>query len=180
MLLNHKPTFETTTKDLFANINIDELDESSNIIKLKPQQLPVTGQRYGQLKIQDASIDAPVYFGDSDKELLQGIGTYADAYLPGAGRTILMTAHNNLHFFNLGYVELGDIIEINTNYGKYQYEIYDTQVKKSNDATAYDLKKEEENLIIYSCYPLDGVGITDERLFVYAKYLKGPKLELIY
>lgn len=180
MLLDHKPTFETTTKDLFANIDTNNLDESSNSIKLKPEQLPVTGQRYGQIKIKNVNIDAPIYFGDSDQELLQGVGTYAEGYLPGAGHTILMTAHNNLHFFNLGYSKEGDIIEIDTNYGKYQYEIYDTQIKKSYDQDAYDLKKEEENLIVYTCYPLDGIGITDERLFIYAKYLKGPKLELIY
>jgi sortase A len=30
---------------------------------------------------------------------------------------------------------------------------------------------------MYTCYPFDELGLTDQRFFVYAKYVSGPQID---
>lgn len=68
-------------------------------------------------------------------------------------------------------------VEIKTSYGNYIYEITDTAVKKATDRTAYDLSADYENLIMYTCYPFDALGLTTQRYFVYAKLVSGTPID---
>ena len=137
--------------------------------------VPSYGDKYGRLIISSAGIDAPVYYGDEPKELRNGVGTYAGTYIPGQRRTILMAGHNNTYFHTLGQAKVGDTVEITTTYGAYVYEITETKVALATDTSAYDLGKQEENLILYTCYPFDTLGLTKERYFVFARYVSGPQ-----
>ena len=40
-----------------------------------------------------------------------------------------------------------------------------------------DFSREDENLILYTCYPFDAMGFTPDRFFVYARYISGPVLD---
>ena len=54
-------------------------------------------------------MDAPVYYGDTNSILNQGVGTYVDssgAGIPGESKTILMAGHNNTFFNDLQSVEM--------------------------------------------------------------------------
>ena len=73
---------------------------------------------------------------------------------------------------------MGKIVVLETNYGTYTYEVTETAVKKATDKTAYDLKATQENLVLYTCYPFDTLGLTPDRYYVYAKYVSGPKILL--
>jgi len=46
-------------------------------------------------------------------------------------------------------------------------------VHHMHDTSSYDLLRDEENLILYTCYPFDRVGAAVERLFVYGEPLTG-------
>lgn len=109
--------------------------------------------------------------------LRNGVGIYSGSAIPGYGKTILVAGHNNTYFNGLKYAKPGQIIRIRTNYGNYQYEITDTQVKDQSDSTAYDFDAKEENLILYTCYPFDELGMTPNRFFVYAKFVSGPIID---
>ena len=37
-----------------------------------------------------------------------------------------------------------------------------------------EISADEENLVIYTCYPLSTLGLTSKRYFVYAEYVSGP------
>jgi sortase A len=41
------------------------------------------------------------------------------------------------------------------------------------DSNAYDFMLEEENIILYTCYPFDFIGAATERLFIYGRPLTG-------
>ena len=138
---------------------------------------PKSGSKYGKLWIETAKINAPLYYGDSKSELAKGIGTFEGAYLPGQGRTILICSHNMGYCKGLGDALIGDQIHIETTYGNYVYTIVDTKIANANDESAYDLKKKEENVILYTCYPFNAYQ-TPTRYFVYAKYISGPKIFL--
>ena len=59
----------------------------------------------------------------------------------------------------------------------YTYEVTDTKILDYQDSTAYDFTRQDENLILYTCYPFDALGFTPNRYFVYAKYISGPVID---
>lgn len=140
-------------------------------------EYPVYSNMFGELIIEDCGIDANLFFGDGDVSLRNGVGIYGGSFIPGYGKTILVAGHNNTYFNGLKYAEKGQKVVIKTSYGNYEYEITDTAVKSMTDSSAYDLSADYENLVMYTCYPFDELGLTSKRYFVYAKYLSGPRID---
>lgn len=138
---------------------------------------PCYENQFGELIIEDCQIHANLFFGDSDLVLRYGVGIYNGSFIPGYGKTILVAGHNNTYFNGLKYAQKGQIVKIRTNYGNYKYEITDMQVRDMSDRTAYDLNATTENLIMYTCYPFDELGLTPNRYFVYAKLVSGPVID---
>lgn len=174
-------------QDLLANaatvINggtASEPDAQPGSVPFSSVTYPTEGDRYATITVSGTNVDAPVYYGDTNKILNQGVGTYKDdagVGIPGEGKTILLAGHNNTFFNDLQHAEVGATVTITTHYGTYTYEITDMQVKDYQDATAYDFTRTDENLIMYTCYPFDALGFTPNRYFVYAKYVSGPVLD---
>ena len=65
---------------------------------------------------------------------------------------------------------------IHTSYGNYTYSITKTEVRSASDPSELNLGADEENLVLYTCYPFDELGLTNERFFVYARFVSGPKI----
>jgi sortase A len=146
-------------------------------VKLSGIVFPQYGTKFGRLVIPSASIQADLYFGDGSQELKKGAGLYNGSFIPGYGGTILIAGHNHTYFHRLGQAKTGDTITIETSYGTYQYQVTKAQIKDATDKTAYDLDSKKENLVLYTCYPFDCIGLTPQRYYVYADYLSGPKID---
>lgn len=172
------PVSENST---IPTIVIDEKESQSDskevYIENDAVVYPSYGNMFGELIIEDCGIDANLFFGDGDMSLRNGVGVYGGSFIPGYGKTILVAGHNNTYFNGLKYAEKGQKVVIRTSYGNYEYEITDTAVKKMDDRSAYDLNADYENLIMYTCYPFDELGLTRQRYFVYAKYISGPRID---
>lgn len=159
------------------DLMINRLDGYTDSVPSSLISFPSVGDRYGELTIESANIEkAPVYFGDDKKVLSRGIGQYSGSMFIGSGSTVLLSGHNNTYLHTLGESKIGDKVLLSTNYGDYVYEITETAVKNSGDSTAFDLGADYENLVIYTCYPFDTLGLTSKRYFVYCKYVSGPKI----
>lgn len=147
--------------------------------KLSPEDitLPLPGDQYGELACEEAGLQAPLYYGDSKEVLEQGAGTYAGGYLPGMGGTILVGAHDATFFGSLEAMGEGDVVSLETAYGKFQYSVTKTQVADIMDVSAYGITDEEEGLILYTCYPF-GVEdrVRNQRFYVYAEKISGPEI----
>ena len=137
-------------------------------------EMPVYGTHYANLEIASVSISTDLYFGDSSAVLKRGVGQYIGSSIPGYGKPLLIGGHNNAAFHRLQNVQAGDIVTITTNYGVYEYQITETRIAAANDKSAYDLSQKEEQLILYTCYPFDTLGLTSKRFFVYADKVSGP------
>lgn len=148
--------------------------ESSNTVAMSQVEIPSFGTHYANLSISSISIEAPLYFGDSSSVLSSGLGQYNGSFLPGFGRPILISGHNNSYFNSLQYINKGDEITITTNYGVYKYQVTETRIASYDDKSAYDLSADKETLILYTCYPFDTLGLTPQRFFVYADKVSGP------
>lgn len=146
-------------------------------VKSSSFTFPSYGNQFGELIIEDCQIHTKLFFGDSYDVLKIGVGIYNGSSVPGYGKTILVAGHNNTYFNGLKYSKKGQIIKIRTNYGNYKYEITDTQVKNKDDSSAFDLEADHENLVLYTCYPFDELGLTPNRYFVYAKLVSGPMID---
>ncbi len=138
--------------------------------------MPVYGTHYAKLEIPALSVSVDLYFGDSSQVLKKGVGQYIGSSLPGYGRPILIGGHNNGAFNALQRVKVGDTVAITTNYGVYQYRVTGTSVADQSDKSAYDLSQNKEQLILYTCYPFNTLGLTNKRFFVYGDKISGPEI----
>jgi len=150
---------------------------SSKTVPITSIEYPRYSDQFGELIIEDCGIKVPLFFGDGNLQLNNGVGIYTGSFIPGYGRPILVAGHNVTYFNGLKYAKEGQIVLIRTSYGNYRYEITGVEVHDKDDTSAYDLGAEEETLTMYTCYPFDMVGLTPYRCFVYAKFLSGPALD---
>lgn len=168
-------TAETDTYQS-EDLTINRLDGYTETVPSSLITFPQYGDLFGRLTIESAGIDAPVYYGDSERLLKKGVCQYNGSLYVGSGTTTLLSAHNNTYFHTLGEAQIGDKVLFSTNYGDYVYEVERTEVRSANDASYYDLSADYENLVLYTCYPFNALGLTSRRYFVYCKYISGPKI----
>lgn len=166
--------YSTEYKNIFVPVSENDNKDTVNIGSL---DYPQYNTQFGELIIEDCGIDNKLFFGDGDVALRNGVGIYNGSFIPGYGRTILVAGHNNTYFNGLKYAEKGQKVVIRTSYGNYEYEITETAVKKVSDNSAYDLSADYENLVMYTCYPFDELGLTQQRFFVYAKLVSGTAID---
>lgn len=172
--------FSDTEKDYSTEYNnifvpVSE-EETKTYIDSESIEYPQYNTQFGELIIEECGIDNKLFFGDGNVALRNGVGVYNGSFIPGYGGTILVAGHNNTYFNGLKYAEPGQKVIIRTSYGNYEYEITETAVKKMTDSTAFDLSADYENLVMYTCYPFDELGLTSQRFFVYAKPVSGAAI----
>lgn len=158
------------------SLQIIEKDDKT-YIDITSFEFPTYGTQFGMITIDDCDVNCKLFFGDGDVALRNGVGIYSGSFIPGYGGTILVAGHNNTYLNGLKNAEAGQIVKIQTNYGDYEYRINETAVKQNTDTSAYDLDADYENLIMYTCYPFDELGLTDYRYFVYAEYVSGSQID---
>ena len=124
---------------------------------------PAAGDALGEITISGTSVDCTIYYGDEDPQLDTGAGIYTGGKIPGEGGTILVAGHTATYFRDFEHAQNGAMITVTTAYGTYIYEITDMRVANANDTSAYDMDAPEENIILYTCYPLGQVSLTDMR-----------------
>lgn len=150
----------------FTEENVEENQESSFVLL----NCPDYGENYAKLKIAKIGVELPIYYGKTLDLLKNGVGHDNDSYFPGEGGSIVLMGHNFSRFLaKLPQVQVGDLIEIDTNYGNFQYTVYDAQIVNENDTDKVPIQEKEEILMIYTCWPIHNIGYATERYVVYAK-----------
>lgn len=177
MVSDEAPNYDQTYQTELIQESIDILKEDG-IEKVKRSDVPIYdyGELYAKIKCSKIALDAPVYKGDNDKILMNGVGQNFASFQPGFGGLVLLCGHNNTFFNGLKNIAEGDMIEIETNYGTYCYQVDEMKVLEENDKSAYDFSIGEEQLVLYTCYPFDMLSRTKYRYFVYASLVSGPIL----
>ncbi|ALS37637.1 sortase [Enterococcus rotai] len=140
---------------------------------------PVGGDQFGEVVIDKVGINEPLYYGDSEEILRLGAGQYIGSMIPGDLGATLIGGHNLPSFGKIYYLEPGDQVEVHTHYGDYTYQVTEVKVANYKDS-AINTKlgdRSKRSLILYTCYPLDAIGLTPERVFVSADYVSGPIID---
>ena len=142
-------------------------------LSLGEVQVPRENTLYAYIRSEDIELMAPIYYGDSEDNLLLGVGHYIPSGLFGEGKPILLAGHDTTFFAPLEHVKVGDKIAVDTVYGSFDYIVQDTLIADAKDESAYDLDEDEETLILYTCYPFGELSTSDSsRLFVYCQKLE--------
>ena len=155
----------------------EDKKKSEPYIRIENIDFPLSGSHYAQLICDEIGLDVPVYWNDSAEILRCGIGQYLGSFLPGFGRMIVLSGHNNSFFLPLKDIKVDDVVKIYTNYCNYQYQIYEVKVLDEKELRKYildNLLNEEEILVMYTCWPFEfSAGRKTDRLTVFGKRIKG-------
>ena len=134
---------------------------------------PYIGEKYGNVRIDSIGVNLPLYHGDSLQILKNGIGHSPDSYFPGEGGSILCMGHNYKTMLrNFSELEIGDIINVTTDYGEFNYKIYDMKILNETDTDKAPIQKNKEIFMIYTCYPFNNIGYAYQRYMVYAELME--------
>lgn len=155
-----------------------DLKTANGVEEVKSSEInyPAPGQKYGQIIVADLALDVPLFFGDSPEILRHGAGHYTGSIFPGEMGTTLIGDHNGNQFGKLVGADFGMIVEVKTTYGTYQFKVDTKEIKDKDDSMVTGLLNQNEQrlLVLYTCYPVDSIGMTKDRLFVVCSYYSGP------
>lgn len=139
----------------------------------KIENYPEYGTQYATIQIPKIDVNLPVYFGDSLEILKKGVGHSSGSYFPGEGGSIIYMGHNSEKMFRrFSELQIGNEITVKTNYGEYEYMIYDMQLIKETEVDKLPIQKQKEILMLYTCYPFNNIGYATQRYVVYAELKK--------
>ncbi len=161
----------------FMSIKTDVVEEEDvkieiNKVEKKLTHYPYYGEQYGNVKIESIGVDLPLFYGDSLEILKNGIGHSVESYFPGEGGSILCMGHNYKTMLRkFSDLKLGDIITVTTDYGVFNYKIYDMRILNETDTDQAPIQKEKEIFMIYTCYPFRNIGYATQRYMVYSELM---------
>ena len=163
-------TLNTVSLVKTSNNETNNTELKLDVQKNRLTEYPEYGSRYANVEINAIGLNLPLYYGDTLDILKKGIGQSSAGLFPGEGGSIICMGHNYQTMLRkFGDLKNGDIIKITTDYGVFNYKIYDMQIVKETEKDKLPLQSEEEILMIYTCYPFNNVGYTTRRYVVYAK-----------
>ena len=139
-------------------------------------KFPKLGETFGSISIPSAQIDFPILHGDYDEQLAKGVGHFDGSRFPGEGGNIVFSGHRETVFKTLGKVKVGDLVDVRTTYGTYQYRVTELKIVNANDKTIV-LPSNVEKLTLYTCYPFNTIGYKPQRYIVWAELIKGTPLK---
>lgn len=177
-LLTDTPNFETTKQSFTAVDNKKIATNARNELPSSKIDYPVGRQLYGKVKIEKLQLNVPLYFGDTEEILREGAGQFMGSVYPGELGTSLIGGHNVDDFGKLGAAQVGDEITLQTTYGNYVYRINQIEVRDKKDKEINDMiyQRNDRRVILYTCYPIDSLGLTNERLFAIGEFVSGPMI----
>lgn len=182
ILLNDAPNFEKSYVNLLEKTSAEEKEKILNNEGKIPSSVlnfPMWGEQFGEISISKVGINEPLYYGDSEDILKNGAGQYIGSMIPGETGVSLIGGHNMPSFGNIYYLTTGDEVKIYTHYGEYTYQVTETKVSSATDPLVVErlADRSKQAIILYTCFPLDAIGMTPDRVFVFADYVSGPMID---
>lgn len=144
----------------------DEEEDEENAV-LYPVR-PEKGENIGNLLIPKIGATLPIFHGTDEDELMKGVGHFAGSVLPGENDNSVLSGHRDTVFRELGDVEKGDLLIVETSAGTFTYKVRKTRIVDADDRTVI-VPKPKATLTVSTCYPFDFIGSgAPERFILFA------------
>lgn len=157
--LFNAPELQNEEENEVENITLE-----GDVIPLEEFPILCWGDKWATMSVDElpnAKInDAPVYVGDTNDILKKGVGKYFGSRFCGEGGKIVLDAHCNKQFYCLEDMKIGYTVRMHTVYGEYVYRVDNIIFFTNEDEHIVLDETEEEQLLLYTCYPR---GITYRR-----------------
>ncbi len=128
---------------------------------------PAVGDVLGMLSIPTLGQTFVVIEGTGAEELKQGVGHMLDTAMPGEPDNCVISGHRDTVFSDLGKLETGDQIIMQTAAGTFAYEIGRIRVVDKDDVTVV-VPADHAVLSVSTCYPFNYVGSAPDRYVLVA------------
>jgi sortase A len=125
------------------------------------------GDPLAVLRISRVRLEVPVLEGVDESALNRGVGHISGTALPGEGGTVGIAGHRDGFFRVLKDVGVGDIIELETGNGTYQYRVSQVLIVDPIDVSVLQ-PRGVPSLTLVTCYPFYFVGGAPKRYIVEA------------
>lgn len=132
---------------------------------------PAVGEVLGMLSIPALGQTFAVIEGTGDEELKQGVGHMLDTAMPGEPDNCVISGHRDTVFSDLGKLDEGDQIILQTAAGTFVYEIGQIRIVDKDDLTVV-VPADRAVLLISTCYPFKYVGSAPDRYVLVANLVE--------
>lgn len=160
-----------------TNNSKDDDGEAFDVMEYASSYDPSQGETVGILNIPRLEADLPIIEGTHEDELKQGVGHYAGTAYPLQQDQIVLSGHRDTVFQRMGELEIGDILNVELEYGEFAYEIVDTKIVDADDRTIIVPTSPDEVLTVTTCYPFSYVGSAPDRYIITALPVETVELE---
>jgi len=117
------------------------------------------------LQVPAVGLVAPVVDGTGEAELSVAVGHVEASSWPGPTGTTVLEAHDVTWFNHLDQLKVGDAMMVKTPCHTFTYTVGSSQVVAAGTPV---LQTEASQLLLVTCYPLDALSLTTQRLVVTA------------
>jgi len=132
---------------------------------------PVLGELIATLEIPRLKRVVRVIEGTRAQDLKKGAGHFALSVRPGFADNSIIAGHRDSVFSQFGSLKVGDLLIVQTSYGKFTYAIKRFRIVKANDRTVI-VPTTYAQLTLSTCYPFRYIGNAPERFIVIATLRK--------
>lgn len=154
-------------------------DEVPETIQYYPEQAGDVGQSFAFITIPAIGLEDVVLYEGVDRETLRsGPGHMATTPLPGQPGNSVISGHRTTYgrpFFDFDLLELGDLVEVETDVGTHVYEVRQIEVVRPTDVWVTD-SMPGGWLTMTTCEPKFSAR---QRLVVFAEMVDGPNYDYI-
>jgi sortase A len=128
---------------------------------------PAEGDNIGSLTIPALKRKLPIFQGTGVKELKKGVGHFTQSVLPGEKDNCVLSGHRETVFRQIGNLEIGDQLIVQTSAGTFTYEVTGTRIVHADDKTVI-VPTDHAILTMTTCYPFNTPGYFPDRYIVSA------------
>ena len=123
---------------------------------------PSLNEVFGNLWIPVLEQNIPIVEGTGNEELKKGAGHFIGSVLPGIENNCVISGHRETVFKDLGLLEIGDQLIIETSAGIFTYEINCIRIVDKDDRTVI-VPTDHATLTLTTCYPFSYIGNAPDR-----------------
>lgn len=130
------------------------------------------GSEMSRLIIPKIEKSYKTYWGADDATLKQGVGMYVSQWTttPDEKRHTVLSGHRDTVFSELGTLNEGDVLYLEYEGQRYEYEIAEIWITDADDRTVI-VDKDEATLTLTTCYPFEFLGSAPDRYIIQSKLI---------